>query len=328
MLLASLGLLGGLILIIGGADGLVSGASAIARRSGISDMIIGMTVVAIGTSAPEMVVSFLGAADGNSDIAVGNVIGSNICNILLVLGATALVLPVPLPKETVRGDIPFMALSTALLCILAGDTLLGTGSENLISRIDGLILLLLFAFFMFRSFRTSRKNGNGTAPEDTAEGKGKAKREKSLLNSIVITLLGLAALIVGGEIMVGSATSLAKSLGVPDIVIASTVVAVGTSLPEFATSVMAALRKKTGLALGNIIGSNIINILLILGGSALIHPVSLAGTGSLDFIILALSALFMVLCAFTFTKRTIDRAEAVIFLLTYTVYVCFQIFGR
>lgn len=328
MSLALLGLIGGLVFIIGGANSLVAGATAIARRSGISDMVIGMTVVAIGTSAPEMVVSFLGAADGNSDIAAGNVIGSNICNTLLVLGVTALVLPVRLTKETIRRDIPVMAASTALLCILAADTILGTGSENLISRFDGLILLLLFALFLFLSFRTARKNNSAAEPEVTAPRKGNAKRDKSLLKSILLTLLGLGALIVGGEIMVKAATSLAKSLGVPDLVIAATVVAVGTSLPELATSVAAALRKNTGLALGNVVGSNIINILLILGGSALIHPVSLAGTGSLNFIILALSALFMVLCAFTFTKRRLDRAEAVIFLFAYAVYISFLISGR
>lgn len=327
MLINFLRLAVGLMTVIAGAEFLVKGATALAKRFRISDMVIGMTIVAIGTSTPELVVSFIGAASGNADIAVGNVIGSNICNILLILGITALIYPLPLTKSNIRIDIPFVIISTLLLCILACDTLIGTGNLNSIGRTDGAILLFFFAAFMTYSFKTAKKGEiqQNVSPQERSEEQANSDKRQNVFVSILLIVLGLVSLVFGGDFMVDQAIIIAKAFGVSDIVIAATVVAIGTSLPELATSVVAACKKNVGLALGNVVGSNVINILLILGGSAIITPLGLANVSYINLLILCLSALFMMACAFLFKKRMIDRAEAVIFLVTYAAYIYFLI---
>lgn len=300
----------GLALIIFGADWLVDGASSIARKSGISEFVIGLTIVGMGTSAPEMVVSFLGAVKGNADIAVGNVVGSNIFNTLLILGLTALVMPVTITRSNLRRDIP-VNLAATLLLILLGmkGTLLGMGRDGL-GRPEGTIMLLLFAAYMFWSFKSDSKAGGDETP-------GKTIRPGM---AALMVAGGLGALVGGGELFVDSATAIAKYLGISDKFIAITILAGGTSMPELATCIVAAVKKKGQLALGNILGSNVFNILLILGGSALIHPLSFASMNLIDMGTLFLGSLLVLVSAFTFRRNVLDRIDGMILLLCEAAY--------
>lgn len=311
-------LIAGLALVLAGANYLVDGASSIAKRAGISDFIIGMTIVGIGTSTPEMVVSFISAIQGNADIAVGNVIGSNMFNVLVILGLTALLYPIKLTSNNVKKDIPFALLAAFVLCVLGSATFLDGAASNIISRVSGIMLLSLFGVFMAYTVYSSGNN-----PEE--ELSGEKKKNTPVWLAIIMVLGGLAGLIFGGELFVNSATSLAKSLGVSDAVIAITIIAGGTSLPELASCIVAAYKKNTDMALGNVIGSNVSNIFLILGGSAAIHPLNMGGIKSLDLIVLMLSSVLMFIFAFTFKKKSIDRIEGALLLAIYIAYIILTI---
>ena len=315
MLVQILLLLLGLALVVFGADYLVEGASAVARRFGLSEFVIGLTIVGMGTSAPEMVVSFIGAFEGNADISVGNVIGSNIFNTLLILGLTALILPMAITPENRRKDIP-MNIFTVVLLVLLGfkSTLFGIGADGL-SRWDGGILLLVFVLYIWQAF------SSGKPQEQKADDTPLMKIWLALL----MILGGLAGLVFGGKLFVDSATGIARALGVSDKFIAITILAGGTSMPELATCVAAAVKKKGQLALGNIIGSNIFNVLLILGGSALIHPLSFAGISMIDLGVLLLSALVVLSSCFVGKKNMLDRLDGVIFLLIWVAYMAWLI---
>ena len=306
MVLQILILIAGLVLVVWGADRLVDGASALARRFGLSEFVIGLTIVGMGTSAPEMVVSFIGAIQGNADISMGNVVGSNIFNTLLILGLTAILLPMAVTPDNRKKDVPMNILITLLL--------IGLGLDGSLTRWDGAILLAVFALYMWHSFR----NGSEEASEEDAA-------QEPVWKSILFILLGLASLIFGGNFFVDSATDIAHALGVSDKFIAITILAGGTSLPELATCVAAAVKKKGQLALGNIIGSNIFNILLILGGSALIHPLSLAGISYVDFGILFASAVALLTACFIGKKNMLDRVDGVLFLLLFVAYMTYLI---
>jgi cation:H+ antiporter len=315
MLVEILLLLAGLALVVFGADYLVEGASAIARRFGLSEFIIGLTIVGMGTSAPEMVVSFIGAAGGNADISVGNVVGSNIFNTLLILGLTGILLPIAITAENRKKDIPMNIITTALLILLGfKHTILGIGTDGL-TRVDAVVLLLLFALYMWQSFH----NGSG---EEV-----KADDAKSLKLGWAILMIagGLAALIFGGNLFVDSATEIARLLGVSDKFIAITILAGGTSLPELATCVTAAAKKKGQLALGNIIGSNIFNVLLILGGSALIHPLSFEDISFVDMGVLLVSALALWTSCLVGKKNVLDRLDGVLLVLIWLAYMAYLI---
>ncbi len=302
----------GLFLIVAGAEFLVDGSSSIARKAGISEFVIGLTIVGMGTSTPEMVVSFLGAIEGNADVAIGNVIGSNIFNVFLITGVTALILPLSVSKSNKKEIIPInIFISVLLLFMGMKKTLLGVGSDTL-TRLDGAILLLLFALYMISAFKSSKK--------EAAMDNGEVKIYNTFV-SILMAAGGIAALIVGGKLFVNSATSIAKMLHVSDKFIAITILAAGTSLPELATCVVAAVKKKGQLALGNVIGSNIFNILLILGGSALITPLSLASITFVDMGALIGSSLILLLAAYTGKNNKIDRFDAVIFLICEAAYM-------
>ena len=308
MLVDCILLIVGLALVVFGADFLVEGASSVARRFGLSEFVIGLTIVGMGTSAPEMVVSFIGAAAGNADIALGNVVGSNIFNTLLILGLTAVILPMGVTSANKKRDIPMNILITVLLVILGLEhTLFGVGTDGL-SRLDGGIMLALFITYMVLSFRQK---------QEPSEEQGK---QQKLWLSFIMIAGGLAGLIFGGQLFVNSATSIAKALNVSDKFIAITILAGGTSLPELATCVAAAIKKKGQLALGNIIGSNIFNILLILGGSALIHPLSFASITYVDLAALLVSALVLLTSCFIGKKNQIDRLDGVLFLLVWAAY--------
>ncbi len=301
----------GLGLIVYGADWLVDGASSVARRIGISEFVIGLTIVGMGTSAPEMVVSFIGAIQGNADISVGNVFGSNIFNTLLILGLTAVILPMPITRNNLRRDIPLNLGVTVLLIVLGATALLFGFGDNMLSRTDGLILLLVFILYMFYSFKTGKQQQED---ESVLE-----KEMKPWLAALYI-LGGLACLIGGGQLFVNSATAIAHALGISDKFIAITILAGGTSMPELATCVVAAAKKKGQLALGNILGSNVFNILLILGGSAVIHPLSFASMSLIDMGVLLLSALLLVASAFMGKKNQLDRFDGAVFLLCEAAY--------
>ena len=316
MLLDIILLLVGLAMVVFGADYLVEGASAIARRLGLSEFIIGLTIVGMGTSAPEMVVSFIGAANGNADIALGNVVGSNIFNTLLILGITALLLPMPITKDNRKKDIPMNILITVMLILLGLEkTIFGFGTDGL-SRIDEGILLALFIAYMWHSF--AQKDD---VPEPAAEG------EKSVSPWLALLMIagGLAGLIFGGNLCVDNATSIAHTLGVSDKFIAITILAGGTSMPELATCVAAAVKKKGQLALGNIIGSNIFNVLLILGGSALITPLSFVGISYVDLGALLVSAMALLTCCYVGKRNVLDKLDGALFLLLWAAYMAYLI---
>lgn len=307
----------GLALILLGANYLVDGASAIAKKAGLSDFIIGMTIVGIGTSTPEMVVSFASAIKGNADIAVGNVLGSNLFNTLMILGITALFYPIRLTSNNVKKDIPFALLAAFVLCTFGCSTWLDNTTVNTISRVGGILLLSLFGVFMAYTIYSSSSNQAADTP-DNSQGSIKAT---PVWKAILMVLGGLCGLVFGGDMFVNSASAIARSLGVSDAVIAVTIVAGGTSMPELASCLVAAFKKNTDQALGNVIGSNVSNIFLILGGSATIHPLVMSGTKPLDLITLMIASLLVFIFAFTFKKKQIDRIEGALLVCIYIGFI-------
>lgn len=307
-------LLVGLGLVVLGADWLVNGASSIARRAGISEFVIGLTIVGFGTSCPELVVSLTGAIEGNSDISVGNVVGSNIFNVLFILGLTAMFLPVGMTDKNRRIDIPITIGVTILLVILG---ITGSMSGPVISRWEGVLMLLVFSAYLFYCFKSDSKDEFSETQRATL----------SITKSIALTLTGLAGLIFGGDLFVDSATALARQIGVSDKFIAVTILAGGTSLPELATSLVAAIKGKEQLALGNILGSNVFNAMMILGLSSVITPLSFASMTIVDIITLVLSAVLLLIWAYTGRKNRIDRREGAAMLLCYVAYNVF-LFSR
>ena len=295
----------GLALIIFGADALVDGASGIARKFNVSEFVIGLTIVGFGTSCPELVVSLTGALSGSADIAIGNVVGSNIFNTLLILGVTALIAPIAITSENRLRDIPITILVTLTFILF------GLFNKD-ISRLEGIIFLLMFAAYMYMCFKLDKG--------DTEEVKAK---QLKLFTAILMTLAGLAGLIFGGKLFVNSATDIAHSLGVSDKFIAITLLAGGTSLPELATCIVAAIKGKGQLALGNILGSNIFNILLILGCSATIVPLSFGSMNYVDLGVLLLGALAVFTSAYVGKRDKIDRLDGVLFLIIEIAYLIF-----
>lgn len=309
-------LIAGLLLILLGANYLVDGSSSIARRFGLSEFVIGLTIVGIGTSTPEMVVSFLSAFQGKADMAIGNIVGSNIFNTMLILGVTALIAPLTITRSNLKRDIPLNIGVTVLLILLGmSGTIFRTGTDML-SRVDGIILLAVFAWYMWTSFR----NDSADSSEESEESK-----TYSIGISALMIAGGLAALVFGGRLFVNAATEIAKGFGVSDKFIAVTVLAAGTSMPELATSAVAAFKGKGQLALGNILGSNISNILLILGGSALIHPLSFTGMTVVDLGAVLAGALFILASAYIFKKKKLDRVEGSILVLMEVAYMWYLI---
>lgn len=314
MILQIIILISGLLLILFGANWLVDGSSSVAKRFGISEFVIGLTIVGIGTSTPEMVVSFLSSLQGKADMAIGNIVGSNIFNTLMILGVTALIAPMTITKSNLKKDIPINIFVTVLLILLGMNfTIFGMGKDQL-CRIDGAILLGIFVWYLWSSFKS-----------DSADDEESNIKEYSTLMSAVLIAAGLASLIFGGRLFVNSATELAKMFGVSDKFIAITVMAAGTSMPELATCVVAVLKGRGQLALGNILGSNISNILLILGGSALINPLSFNGMTYIDLGTVLVSALFILGSAYLFKKKSLDRFEGAVLLLMEAGYMWYLI---
>lgn len=313
----------GLALILIGAQYLVEGSTVVAKRYNMSEFLIGLTIVGIGTSMPEMVVSMIGSINGSGTVAIGNVVGSNAANTLLILGLTAVVRPIPMERNTIRFDIPYCIMVSVLLMVLAFGFTFWQNSPGVVMRWEGALLLALFALFMVRSFRDSRKTAALEVELNKEYGTGGAKPKKKIKLWLAAVMIagGLCGLIFGGDLFVLGAVQIASALGVSESVISITVLALGTSMPELATSVVAALKGQTQLALGNILGSNIANITLILGMCAVVNPL---GTGEIqitDMYVMILSALLLALSTFTFRKKVLDRPEGIVLLLVYFAYV-------
>lgn len=315
MILNILFLIGGLILILVGANCLTDGSASVAKRWGISDLVIGLTIVALGTSSPELVVSIMSASSGNSGMAIGNVVGSNIFNILMIVGVVAIVRPIKVQKSIMSNEIPLVVLSSLALLFMSEDMLFDEAPQNIVSRIDGLILLLFFAIFMRYIFSIA-KNGEETESE---------VKKMSVVKSVIFIVGGLCGLIFGGQLFVDGASGIARSLGASDALIGLTIVACGTSLPELATSVVAAIKGNSGIAIGNVIGSNLFNIFFVLGCSATICPLQLGGITLVDMLtMLGASILFWVFGWF-FRERTITRTEGVLMVLAFVAYTIYLI---
>ena len=302
----------GVWLVLTGADKLTDGASALARRMKMPEIIIGLTIVAAGTSAPELFVSLVSALKGTADLAVGNVVGSNIMNTMLIVGCAAVVAPMTISKSTVRKDIPFSVGASVLMLLLAFDSYLGP--------LDGIILLLGFALFMTYTLLQVRKTGASNQPEPSSQPEPSGQSgEKSVWVNVGWVVFGLVALVLGSNIFVDHASDLALALGISEGVVGLTVVAGGTSLPELATSVVAARKGQSAMAIGNVIGSNVFNILLILGLTATISPLAIEGVTSLDMSVMLVSAVLVWL--FSFTRYKVERWEGAVLVIGYLAYL-------
>ncbi|WP_320979280.1 calcium/sodium antiporter [Bacteroides sp.] len=320
-------LIGGLILILLGANGLTDGAASVAKRFRIPPIVIGLTIVAFGTSAPELTVSVSSALKGSADIAIGNVVGSNIFNTLMIVGCTALFAPIVITRNTLRKEIPLCILSSIVLLICANDVFLDKASENILNRVDGLLLLCFFVIFMGYTFAiASKPTTTGDAGHPVIEEETEIK-SLPWWKSILYIIGGLAALIFGGQLFVDGATGIARNLGVSESIIGLTLVAGGTSLPELATSIVAALKKNPEIAIGNVIGSNLFNIFFVLGCSASITPLRLSGITNFDLFTLVGSGILLWLFGLFFAKRTITRIEGGIMIFCYVAYTVVLIYN-
>ena len=305
----------GLVMILVGSDWLVDGASGVARKYGISEFVIGMTIVGIGTSMPELVSSAISAIGGHGDMALGNVTGSNICNVLLILGVTALISPIGYTKSNIRKDIPLaLAVSLFLLLVLYNGFGLFGGVPG-ISRVDAMFLLLFFVIFMADSFKSGKQDAVAEEFEEV--------KPMPIGKAAVLIVLGLAGLVFGGRLFVDHTVNIAEQFQVSEAFISITLMAVGTSLPELATCVVAARKGKNQLALGNVIGSNIFNILLIIGASGLISPFEIQSISAVDMAMVVVVVAMLWMAALTFKKRELDRVEGAIFLLCYIGYITY-----
>jgi len=310
-------LLVGFAILIKGADFLVNGASSAAKKYGISNLAIGLTVVAFGTSMPELVVSFISALNGQNDASFGNVIGSNNFNLLFILGIAGLIYPLVVHRNTVKWEVPMSLLAGLVLYVLVNDNLLWgstdspAGYEGILSRMDSIILLLFFGGFLFYIYRTMKE-----AP-DTEQG---AIKIYSTPMAIGMVILGLAALIGGGQLVVTEAIAIAQHYGLSERLIGLTILAAGTSLPELATSTVAAYRKNTDIAIGNVVGSNIFNIFFILGITGVVNPIPYNVEMNFDLKVLGASTVLLMVFMFTLNTRKLDRWEAFLLLAAYVVY--------
>lgn len=315
MTLTVLFLLLGLVLLYLGAEGLVRGSASLALRLGVGPLLVGLTVVAFGTSAPEMIVSVKAAYLGQGDISVGNVVGSNICNIGLILGFSALIIPIKVASQIVRIDTPIMIATTALAIALLYD-----GS---LSRVEGVFIFLLLIVYIVFSIRLAKKQASDPLAQEFSE---EVKISKSgVALDILMVIGGLVLLVFGARFLVDSAIEIAKAVGLSEAVIGLTIVAVGTSLPEFATSLIAAIKKESDIAVGNIVGSNIFNILGILGVSAIITPLSSSGITGIDLGVMA--AFAVALWCFSVTGHRISRPEGLLMIVAYVGFVAWLVVG-
>ncbi|MDO8474051.1 MAG: calcium/sodium antiporter [bacterium] len=317
MILTYLLLIVGFVALIKGAGLLVDGASSLAKRLGVSALVIGLTIVAFGTSTPELIVNIFASIQGNTDIAIGNILGSNIFNILFVLGISAVIYPLAVKRGTVWKEIPLALLAVIVLALMANDAFIDNGSLSALTRIDGLILISFFIIFLYYVFGISKVES-----ADTVE---TTPRKHSLLRSYLMIGGGLVGLIIGGKWVVDGATAFATSLGMSEALIGLTIVAVGTSLPELATSTVAAYKKDVDIAVGNIVGSNIFNIFWILGLSAVIRPLPFSQILMSDVFMTVIATLLLFAALFIGKRHILERWQGICFIALYVGYVVYLV---
>lgn len=307
----------GFFLLIKGADLLVDGSSSIAKKLKIPDIVIGLTIVAFGTSMPEFVVNIFSAISGNSGVAIGNVLGSNTLNILLILGLCAIIYPIKIKKYTTWKEMPYSIFAVIILFIIANDKIINQNKLDAISRGDGLILLGFFLLFLIYIYKLIKKGSEINLEEDI--------KEVTISKSILFIIVGLVGLILGGKWIIDGAVNIATILGISQSVIGLTIIAIGTSLPELATSLAAAKKKKADIIVGNIIGSNLFNIFWVLGASALINPLSFNTDSNIDIFMAGFASLILFIFMFIGEKHVIQRYQGVIFVLIYVFYIIFSV---
>lgn len=311
----------GFILLIKGADLLVDGSASIAKRLRISTIVIGLTIVAFGTSAPEFIVNIFASARGNTEIAIGNILGSNIFNILFILGISAIIYPLATKKNTVWKEIPLSLLAAILVWVLANDARIDGASFSGLTRIDGIVFISFFIIFIYYTFGISKPSSDENSEEINI-------KKFSHLKSAIYIIMGLLGLIIGGKWIVDGAIKIAELFNVSESLIGLTIVAAGTSLPELATSAVAAYKRQMDIAIGNIVGSNIFNIFWILGVSALIRPLPISTQSDLDIIMTIAASVMLFVLMFIGKRHTIERWQGALMILTYIGYVSFLIYTK
>lgn len=315
----------GFFILIKGADILVDGSTSIAKKLKVPNIVIGLTIVAFGTSLPEFVVNIFASAEGNTDIAIGNILGSNIANILLILGISAIIYPLTTKKNTVWKEIPFSLLAAILVGILANDAFFDNSSYSALTRIDGIVFLSFMIIFFYYTLGIVKLSG------ETAIDNGKDEnpsKEVNYFKSILLIITGLAGLTLGGKWIVEGGVKIAENLNMSQSFIGLTIIALGTSLPELATSAVAAFKKQTDIAVGNVVGSNILNIFWVLGFSSLIRPLPFSPESERDIIMLIIASLILFLTMFLGKKQTIERWHGVIMVIIYISYITFLIINN
>lgn len=325
MFLSIIAIVIGLVVLILGAEGLVRGASSLAAKLRISPLVIGLTVVSFGTSAPELTVNILAALQGSPDLAVANVIGSNIVNILLILGICAIIVPLSVKSSTIWKEIPLALLGVILVFIMANDRLFDGTPLNALTRTDGIALLALMGIFMYYIFGMAKHDRANPSEAEIDEEAGSKVRQYTMPLSIGLTLAGLAGLVAGGRLLVTGAIDIASAAGLSEALIGLTIVAIGTSLPELATSVVAALRKHADIAIGNVVGSNIFNVFFVLGASSTILPLPVSNTLNFDILVSIAATGLLFLFMFTGGRRRLVRWEGIAFVAMYVAYLAYLI---
>lgn len=303
-----------LAVLIAGAEVLVRGSASIAKKAGISSLVIGLTVVAFGTSAPELIVNLVAAFKGSADIAIGNIVGSNIANILLILGIATLIYPLSVKKSTVWKEIPFALLAVILIFTMGNDTLFDGSSFNAITRTDGFSLIAIFVIFMFYTFGIAKTDGQG---EDV--------KTYSWGISSLLTISGLILLFIGGKVLVDNAIILARLAGLSESLIGLTIIAVGTSLPELATSAVAAYHHQNDIAVGNIVGSNIFNVFWILGVTGTILQIPFSPSVNIDILVSIFATLLLLVFLFIGSRHKLNRWQGIVFIFLYISYIAYLI---
>lgn len=310
-------LLVGFLLLIKGADYFVDGSASIAKILKVSPLLVGLTIVAFGTSAPEATISIIAALEGSAELTVGNVVGSNIVNTAFIVGVTALIFPLKVESATIRKEIPFAFLASVVFLVLISDQVLSSMSENMLTQSDGIIFLLFFSIFLYYVVEVARNN------RDTVIEENSTSKQTTWMGSILFTVGGLGAIIVGGYLVVENSTKIAYMHGMSETLVGLTIVAIGSSLPELVVSVMAALKKQSEIALGNIVGSSIFNILFVLGISAVISP--LVVNNKIFFDTFVMLILVVILYIFSRTQRRVGKIEGLVLVVLYIVYLTFII---
>lgn len=310
----------GFFVLIKGANLLVDGSASVAKKLHIPNIVIGLTIVAFGTSAPEFVVNIFASAQGNTEIAIGNILGSNIANIFLILGISAIIYPLVTKRNTVWKEIPLSLLAALILCALVNDIRIDGGTFSGLTRIDGIVLLSFFIIFLYYTFGISKVTGETEDIESI--------KDISYLKSTIFILLGLTGLVFGGKWIVDGAVTIAHIFGISESLIGLTIVAIGTSLPELATSAIAAYKKQTDIAIGNVVGSNIFNIFWVLGFSALIRPLPFSTSSDIDIFMTIMASVILFAIMFIGKRQTVERWQGALMVTAYFGYIAFLVFTK